>query len=316
MPEQNSSISSFKHFLSRIVLPLVIITGSVGWLFNYAFERGIILNSEISGAYKIERIIAETHPEEIPIFGSSRAEGTYIPDSLGQNIFNYGLSGSCADVAIFFMKQECLKKKKHPWIIVNIDLNGLTRQYGNIASFIPNSNNEDIRHILGNDYKGYYTIPFLKYFGQYEYYVRDFLNNKMQLTKVSNKGAAIEKKLLTASQFDALVQQRLSYGEGLSIDSALMQEFKAIITSHPEREFVFVVAPYHYSFYKSYQTPHEAEEYLRMLASFPNTHVLDFGHMPLSDDMYLNTSHLHFKGATIFCRALRDSLLAIGVTHG
>lgn len=313
MPEQNSSISNFKRFLFRILLPAIAITGLAGLAFNYAFEHLIVMDGETSGAYKIRRIIKENHPDEIPIFGSSRAEGGYLPDSLGANFYNYGLSGSCADVTTFFMRQECKKKKNKPWIIVNIELNGIVRLYGNIANFIPNTGNKDIRTILGKDHRAYYRIPFLRYFGQYEFYLRDYLNNKMQLTKAVNKGAAIEKKNMPPEEFAALVVQRKKEGEVFDIDSTLLQEFTDVIASHPEREFILVVAPYHKSYYESYRTPAVAKAFFDLILSYPNTHVIDMGHLPLDDDMYFNTTHIRLNGAVVFCRALRDSLAAIGV---
>src|SRR4051812_1211544 len=106
MPEQNSSTSSFKQFLLRMLLPLIFILSGAGLLFNYFFEKVIILNSELCGVYKINRIISETHPNEIPIFGSSRAEYGLFPDSLGHDFFNYGLSATQYDVTLFFLEQE------------------------------------------------------------------------------------------------------------------------------------------------------------------------------------------------------------------
>lgn len=313
MQVQNSSISNFKRFLAKILLPYFAVIGLGSIVLNYAFERTIIFNDEINGAYKIKRIIEETHPNEIAIIGSSRAEGSYMPDSLGNNFFNYGIAGTGTDVAIFFLKRECMKPKKTPWIIINIDLNGLTHAHGNIANYIPNARYTDIQTILGKDHKFYRHLPLVKYFGLYETYVRDFLNSKMQLTKVTNKGASIEQKVLPPIQFAGLVENRTKYGDTLKMDQSLLRALKEIITSHPEREFVFVVAPYHSSYYVSYLYPKAGKQYLSMLRSFKNTHVLDFGHMALSDDMYFNTTHLRLNGAVVFCRALRDSLAAIGV---
>jgi uncharacterized protein (DUF2164 family) len=313
MTEQNSSISNFKRFLFRLLLPAIAITGIAGLGFNYAFEHIIVMDGKTSGAYKIRRIIKEKHPDEIPIFGSSRAEGGYLPDSLGPNFYNYGLSGSCADVTTFFMQQECKKKKNTPWIIVNIELNGIVRLYGNIANFIPNTGNKGIRTILGKDCKANYRIPFLRYFGQYEFYIRDYLNNKIQLTKAINKGAAIEKNEVDPAEFAAQVAQRKIEGEVFDIDSSLLKEFISVIANHPEREFILVVAPYHKSYYESYRTPAVAKAFFDLVLSYPNTHVIDLGHLDLSDDMYFNTTHLRINGAAVFCRALRDSLAAIGV---
>ena len=111
MEKQNLYTSNFKEYLYRILLPLLLIVGCAGFIFSYFFEEKIIYKSQNGGAYKVNRILKETHPDEIPIFGSSRAEGGIIPDSLGSNYFNYGLSGSKYDVTLFFLEEECKKVK-------------------------------------------------------------------------------------------------------------------------------------------------------------------------------------------------------------
>ncbi len=168
MQEQNSSISNFRQFLARILLPLILIVSATGLLFNFVFEKKVILRSDVCGAYKVNRIINETHPAEIPIFGSSRAAYGYIPDSLGHNFFNYGLAGTNYNVVLFFLAHECAKVKTTPWVILNLDLNGLSNGIGDISNYILNANDAGVRRLLGAGYKGYFRIPFVKYFGQYE----------------------------------------------------------------------------------------------------------------------------------------------------
>ena len=313
MPEQNSSISSFKQFLFKVLLPLAAMLCAGGIAFNYFFEQKVILNSEVVGAYKVNRIINENHPDEIPIFGSSRAEGGFIPDSLGSNFFNYGLSGTRYDVTLFFMEEECKKKKNTQYTILNLDLEGLQFGLGDIANYITNVGNENVRQLLGKNYRYYYNIPLIKYYGLYEHYLRDNLNNKMQLTKLSNKGAAIEKKVLTAKLFDILVSERRSTATIFATDTALWAKMTNIITTHPNRQFIFVVSPYHPSYFEKYANPEVANAFLGALRTMRNVHVLNFSKMPLPDDMFFNTSHLNYKGAAVFNHVLKDSLMRIGV---
>lgn len=313
MPEQNSSISNFKHFLARILLPLLLAVAGVGMVFTYFFEKKIIFGSQICGAYKVNRILRETHPDEIPIFGSSRAEGGYIPDSLGTDYFNYGLSGATYDVTLFFLEEECKKHKNRPWIILNLDLYGLKYQLGDVANYIPNAGNREVRALLGDNYSPYFSIPVIKYYGRYETYFRDYVNNKVELTKFTDKGASVEKDVLPQEEFNKMVEGRRKAKSIFRNDSTLEKKLVGLIQSHPEREFIFVIAPYHSSCYENFKGGPAEQAFCDYLKSFKNVRLYDFGRMSLPDSMFLNTTHVNLEGAIAFDRVLRDTLTALGV---
>ena len=313
MQGPNSSISSFRRFLNRVLLPFIAIVGGAGLLFNYFFEQQFVIKNQGCGAYKVNRILNETDPHEIPIFGSSRAEGCFLPDSLGKNFFNYGLAGTKYDVTLFFLEQECKKKKNTPWILLNFDLDGLLHGLGDIANYIPNSDRGPVRDLLGNEYKPYFSIPFLKYYGRYETYLRSYLNKRIELTKVINKGAAIEKNELPKKEFDLLVSQRKYLETSFACDTLLKKKLFQIIAANGNRSFVFVISPYHSSFFEKFMNPADAAKFIDSLRTYKNVTVFDFSKMPLADSMFLNTSHINFKGAKVFNKSLRDSLKTIGV---
>src|SRR5579863_6817697 len=149
MSPTNSSTSSFRLFLVKVLLPFLLSLAGAGYLFGFFFEKKVILTSNICGAYKVNRIINETHPEEIPIFGSSRAEQGYLPDILGTKYFNYGLNGAGPSVMLFFLKEECKKKKNSPLIILNFDMSGFIRPIGDISNYIYNADYLPVRKLLG-----------------------------------------------------------------------------------------------------------------------------------------------------------------------
>jgi hypothetical protein len=308
-----SSTSSFRRFLLRILLPLIAIISAAGLLFNYCFEHTLVRNNEGSGAYKVNRILKQTNPDEIPVFGSSRAEGCIIPDSLGPHFFNYGLSGTKYDVTLFFLEEECKKHKATPWILLNLDLDGLLRGAGDIANYIPNASYPPLKAIMGDDYKPYFQVPFIKYYGRYETYLRSYLNGRLELTKVINKGAAIEKNVLPPGQFDQLVTERRNTVTTFTCDSLLRQKLLNIVATNSHRKFMFIIAPYHGSFFDKFTNPADAARFIDDLKANPNVKVLDFSKLPLPDSMFLNTSHINFKGALVFNHLLRDSLNAAGV---
>jgi hypothetical protein len=312
MPEQNSSISSFRQFLLRILLPLILIVGGAGYLFNLFFEKNVILKSQICGAYKVNRIINETHNDEIPIFGSSRAAYGIIPDSLGNNYFNYGLAGTQYDVTLFFLDKECKKSKSTP-IILNFDLDGLVSSLGDVSNYILNAGDPGVKELLGKEYKPYFQIPLIKYFGRFETYLGLYLNNKIQLTKFTNKGASIEKNVLPQKEFDGLVAERKNASTTFKNDSTLQKKLLDMIAANPSRRFIFIIAPYHSSYFEKYTNPTTAQAFLTQLNTIKNVKVFDFSKMPLADSMFLNTTHINIKGATVFNHQLRDSLASIGI---
>jgi len=58
------------------------------------------------------------------------------------------------------------------------------------------------------EYKSHYNIPFVKYYGYHEEYFKNMLNDRMQLTKYTNKGASSEKHVLTQKKFIEMVEMR------------------------------------------------------------------------------------------------------------
>lgn len=313
MEEQNSSISSFRRFSVRILLPLILIVCIVGIVCNNFFEKKLIFSCELCGAYKVHRILTETHPGEIPIFGSSRVEGGFIPDSLGSEFFNYGLSGTKYNVTLFFLEEECRKSKLKPWILIGLDLNGITYGLGDIANYIPSANYRSVQHLLGKKHIFYYSVPFIKYYGRFEGYTRDILNSKIQLTRFTNKGAALERNELHIGEFKSLVEKRKKQKTSFFAEPTLCKQLLRIISTNKNRTFIFVIPPYHASYFENYVNIDEAEQFLNMLRANNNVKVFDFSRMPLPDSMFLNTTHINYKGAILFSHRLKDSLVSIGV---
>lgn len=291
-----------------MLLPLILIVMGVGIVFAWLFEKKVIFNSDLSGAYKVHRIITETHTDETPIFGSSRAEGGFIPDTLGANVFNYGLSGTKYNVTLFFLDEECRKKKSNPLIILNLDLDGLRVGLGDIANYVPSVGNAEVRTLIDSSYKHYYSIPFIRYYGFYDIYLRLYLNNRVQLTKFSNKGASLDRNVLTPKTFADLVAERTATETIFENNADVEAKLFNVIKSHPEKHFVFTVAPYHSSYFVGYKNLPAAMAFLGKLRAEKNVKVFDFSRLPLADSLFLNTTHVNFKGAQVFSHALKDSL--------
>jgi len=304
MEKQNLYIFNFSIFLLKIIT----ITLIIGFAFNFAFEKLVIFESQINGASKVNRILSKTEKNEIPIFGSSRAEGHFVPSIIeGEHCFNYGISGAQANIWLFFLEQE-LKKQKHTPIIINFDLVGLNYSDGNIGNYIPNWGST--KNILTNVGEFYYEIPFIKYYGQYERYFKFYINEKINLTKVTENGGSFEKNKLTTSKFNELVHKRENTKSSFNLNKQLSAKFNKLITS-TSRSIVLVVSPYHVSYFNQFENIEMANKYLSSLSERENIIIIDLRNYIIDDNMFLDTSHLNYEGAIKFTRRLKEELLTI-----
>jgi len=310
MAAQNLSISNFKRFFIKILLPLAISVVVVGFIFQVVFEKGVILNSEINGSYKVNRIISVTNEKEVPIFGSSRAEEGFIPSLLGSNYFNYGLSGTQDDVLLFFLHEECKKNKNTP-IIINFDIDGLDYAIGDVSSYIYNADYAPVKKLLGANYRNVFQLPFFKYYGYYEFYLKNWLNNKINLTKKTDHGSSLELNKLNPKKFNELVNQRNATSFMFNNDRFLENDFLNILKANKKRSFIIVVSPYHSSCFVNFKNYDSVKMFFHKIDSLTNVRVFDFSHVDYPDSLFMNTTHLNYDGAQRFTHELKDSIMSI-----
>jgi hypothetical protein len=307
MPEESSSISNFRWFAFKLLLPVMLISVTAILVFCYWFENKIILGNPSCGAYKINRILTSVDPNEIPIIGSSRAETSFIPELLGKDFFNYGLEGTQENVMIFFMEQECLKKERTAPIIANIDLDGVNSKSGDLLNYLYNSRDPRVKPLMPN-YESYYAFPFVKYLGQFENYFRYYLNNRTQLTKYAKDGAFIEKIVLPKAMLDQLIEYRRTHQDEFRHEEALKTKFMETIKKNGHRQFIFAIPPYHSCFFSNYRNPEDAKAFINELRNLKNVKVFDFSNVIYPDSLFINTTHLNYNGAVRFTKEFRDSL--------
>lgn len=303
MEKQSLYIFNFSVFVLKVFVFIFLF----GFLFNPLFETNIVFKSEIGGAYKVNRIIKETRVDEIPIFGSSRARGNFVPSIIDPNCFNYGIDAAQANIWLFFLEQELTKEKTTP-IIINFDLRGLEYSDGDIGNYIPNWNKT--KSILQSKGEIYYDIPFVKYFGQFEKNMKFYLNSKINLTKVVDNGGSFEKNVLREEKFKELVEIRMNSESSFALDRYLLSKFHRLIES-TERVIILVVSPYHKSFFNKFSNVDEANKYLQELDKKKNIHVIDLRDYVENDQFYLNTTHLNYKGAVSFSNKLKTSVHSV-----
>lgn len=294
------------HTLSLFCLGVLL-----ALLIQYVFEKKIILGSESSAGYKVNRILKYTDKNEIPIFGPSTAQSSLIPSMLGPDYFNYGIDGVGDDVMLFFLEHECRKTKTTPYIISVMNMQGFTYGLGDINGYLMNADDPDVRKLMGDRYKFYYRIPFIKYYGQYDNYLKDYLNDHMQLTKYKDRGASIEKNAFTKEKFHDLVIERMNSVSRFHNDSSLSARFINVVKGNPAREFILIIPPVHPSCFEKFQNYDDALKFYAYLSAFPNVKVLNYSRNFYPDDCYMNTMHLNYKGAVQFTSLIQDTLSKI-----
>ncbi|MEO8151178.1 MAG: hypothetical protein ABI723_26335 [Bacteroidia bacterium] len=312
MEKQILSTSSFSIFLKKYLFPVLLLIAVSGYLFSYFFEQKIILGAENDGAYKVNRIINEIHPDEIALLGSSRCESNYVPGIISHNAFNYGLSGAQDNVLLFFLEEE-VKKNKHTPIIINMDPDGLNNPIGDISYYLYNANYPPVKKLLDTLYKFRYVIPFLKYYGSFEIYTKYYLNNKLNVTKITDHGGSFEGGIVTPEKFNVMIKERLESPLDFKNDSVLAVRLRNILIEHPERKFVFVFSPSHWSYMTMLGKIKDLRAFMNELRSYKNVRVFNMSLMPYPDSLFTNTMHLNYTGSKLFSSALRDSLKTTGI---
>ncbi|MEY3068040.1 MAG: hypothetical protein RL037_1945 [Bacteroidota bacterium] len=302
---------SFKYFLYKYAIPFLFCIIIFLISFNIILEKFLIGNSTISGAYKVERLLHHDLENEIPILGSSRAEGSVYPDSLGKHIYNYGLAGVQDNVWIYFLEKELNKKHETP-ILINFDIDGLGYDNGDISYWMPNSWNKEIRSFFDN-WTPKYLIPTIKYFGLFEQYFVSYMQDKLSLTGIANNGSLLERKVLLPEEFERLIIKRGKSELYFKNDSLLNIRLFQLLKKNNNREIVFFIPPYHESYLNSIKNYDSVITYLNLLEAIPMVSVLNYSHLKFSQNNYYNTTHLNYNGAMRFTNILKSDLINMGL---
>jgi len=308
MEQNNSSTSNsrqalprqaFYRFLQRFLLPFLAITSVSGLFAHWAFERYIVLGkATANGAYKVHRILTETHPDEIPIFGSSRANGSFIANILGKKYHNYGLDGAFDNVSLFFLKEELKKNKKTP-IIIELGMEGLNPSTGNAMYYLPHASNPSVKALMGDFYKPWHLIPLVKYYGYTEAYTDIYLKSLPTTTQTTLAWSKQE------APIEEFIRARLKMPTVFRNDSGLVKALDTILRAHTTRKIIFVIPPYHSAYFTTFEGEKEAQAYLVFLTTFSHVRVLDCGHFSYPNSLFINTTHLNYEGAVRFSTELR-----------
>jgi hypothetical protein len=305
---------SSKTFFLSFLLPLVASVALVGWAGDLLFSHLVVYRTYNSDAGRIRRLI-EHRGAEIPIFGASKARASFIPSLMGVAAYNYGMDASSYDVTDMLIEMELKTGGTSP-IILDMSYTWFTG-IGDETKFIPFADLPPVRGMLKRvgGWEPYYQVPGLRYFGCYDSYAKEWVAERMTLTRHTEQGYTYEKNSVpwARSSFDADVKERLlNPARWRPIESQRIR-FESTLESAENRLFLLIVSPYHRSFYESYQGLDEVHSYLNGLGRFPNVIVMDHCQTDYPDELFRNTTHLNVDGARRFSAELGDELRKLGI---
>jgi len=307
--KMNSSIFNFKLFLKKFLLPFTVVVALFCFAFNYFFENKIIFKSPTTGAYKIHRILYENDPNEIPVFGSSRASGNYIPELIQPNVFNYGIERTQVNLTNFFLKYELSKNRKTP-VIINFDYEFFEDSIGDITNYIANCENSDIKKLMKEEYQSYHRIPTIKYFGQFEHFIKAYLADHSSKNYHSKGGFFLSAPFSEEQLMEAL-KKRSKLMLVWKPDEEKSKNFIEMMTTHADRKFILVIAPYYKTYFNTVKNLPDAYTWLDQVRKIPNVYIIDYAKDKYADSLFQNTSHLNYNGAIKFSTQLKIELKKI-----
>ncbi len=271
---------------------------------DFLFTRWAIYNNPSSNAGRIYHLIQE-QGDEIPILGSSKVYYDYIPSKMGINAYNYGLDGASYEVTDTFLQIELAKHKTSPIIV---DLKPESEHgIGDPSTFIPFVFDSRIRGLL-NDTASMawrFRLPGLRYFGYYDYYLKELLNDRAHLMRTVERGFSNEKYwTFDRARLDRAVRLRMQGPNGYFPDAQQNHRLIDHIKQHPERLFLLVYSPVHSSCFVNFHDREGFEAFKAELASLPNALVIDWQQSNYPDEWFKDTNHLLYEGAVDFSTRL------------
>ena len=265
------------------------------------FTHYIVLRGPNSACGRIAHLY-ELNPNEIPVFGTSKVHGLY----LGTNAFNYAQDGASFALTDVFLQIELAKKKTTPLVVEWQFFD--SGSIGDEGILIPFAGDPRMRSVLTQFHKmsWRYLVPGLRYFGYYDWMLKDFLNERASVTRVTRGSVEyLHTPPFNQAWFDQIVNRRLQMTNGFLIDDSLTALLIGEIKSHPQRLFILVATPYHHSCFHNFQNEDNLKSVEATLQALPNVELVDWSQMPYPDSAFVDTLHLRSPGTEDVSQKLR-----------
>ena len=328
--------------MKLVAFPLIM-TVLVALTIDQIFQHLVFpMRTDISNSLKVERLLGETPSEEIPIFGSSKGRSSFIPDSLGETVFNYSMEKSNFDVIFFLMETELQKEKDTP-IIIEFNTRSFVHRPEHtidLSTFMPVGDNEEVVNYLdeNNRLDKFQLLPGVRYFGSYINYLRA-LTRKVTSKKITNRGGIfidyypgdellqkftesrykmIEKRTELESKkaegipltyMEVQVLDQLQLNSDFANNQDRIEKFENMAKEHPDRDLIVVFTPHHVSELAGVRNLEKVDSLFNYWnRNIPNIHAFNYSRFELPDSCFKNSSHINLQGARIFCDQLNDDI--------
>ena len=170
-------MKKFLTYFAGIALAVIALAILNDWANMY-----LVHHSSGNPISKMERLWQRTNDDELPIIGSSRALGNFIPSELSPKCFNYGVNGMGLKEILFNLKALEGRNSKES-IILNFDpwsaLSDSDENWIGDYRLAPRSGRSTVLD----------TIPGVRFYGMFRKNLTDYLNSKKAVTKVVDRGA-------------------------------------------------------------------------------------------------------------------------------
>jgi hypothetical protein len=288
----------------------VLVFAAVSTSVDFLITHWAIYDNPSGDAGRLYHFVNE-NDDEVPIFGSSKVYYDYIPAEMGINAYNYGLDGASYEVVDTFLQIELAKHKAGPIII---DLKPESEHgIGDTSAYIPFIFDSRIRMLLerSDSMVWRYYIPGIRYFGYYDFYAKEFINDRAQLMRKVERGFSYEKYwTFDRIRLDDAIRKRRQGPNGYFPDDDQNARLIETIGRHPERLFLLVYSPVHSSCFTNFQNDEQFTAFKGRLNSLPNAIVMDFEQTNYPDEWFKDTNHLLYEGAADFSRKLGAAVRA------
>jgi hypothetical protein len=288
----------------------LLVFAAVSMSVDFLITHWAIYDNPSGDAGRLYHFVNEKG-DEVPIFGSSKVYYDYIPAEMGINAYNYGLDGASYEVVDTFLQIELAKHKTGPIVV---DLKPESEHgTGDTSAYIPFIFDSRIRMLLerSDSMVWRYYIPGIRYFGYYDFYVKEFINDRAHLMRRVERGFSYEKYwTFDRDRLDDAIRKRVQGPNGYFPDEDQNARLIETIGQHPERLFFLVYSPVHSSCFTNFQNHEQFAEFKARLSSLPNAVVMDFEQTSYPDEWFKDTNHLLYDGAADFSRKLGAAIRA------
>jgi hypothetical protein len=264
---------------------------------------GVIARHDSFEAGKVWHCL-HSQDQSIPVFGASNIRAAFAPKESGLELFNYAMNGSSYEVTDVLLRAELHKPKTTP-VVIGMSYH-VFHDVGDVSKFIPVAWNGDVREALFSTHamSWRFLIPGLRYFGYYDWYLKDYVSDLLQTTRRVDRGYEYKFNALpfNAQQFAGAVQKRRETGYGYSEDPEATKTLTERIRSAPNRKFILVYPPIHESCFERFEGWEKFQAALQYWRNLPNVVVLDYSNLRYPDMYFVDTMHLNQRGAAEFSR--------------